>query len=188
MPNSDQRRDELLSLLAEISSNLEASRSPEDREWAQSPFGWLRQLPSRARGATGENLITDWCEALGYTVEPAGVSDADRLIEGRRVEIKLSTLWANGRFKFQQIRDQDYEIMICIGLTPRLEDVAIWIIPKQILMTRPDGVSGQHGGAGAVETLWLDVRVGDPPQWMARWGGDVVQAEAVMAEIFGAQS
>lgn len=168
MPNSDGRRNELLGLLAEISSKLEAWNPADVSEWDQSPFGWLRQLPSRTRGATGENFIADWREALGYAVEPAGDSEADRLIQDRRVEIKLSTLWASGRFKFQQIRDQNYEIMICIGLAPHLEDTAIWIIPKRVLMERPDGVSGQHSGADAAETLWLDVRADDPPSWMAR--------------------
>lgn len=92
MANSDSRRDELLRNLAEISAGLEAQRSFDEREWDQSPFGWLRRLPPRARGAEGEKLIAAWCEALGYAVEPASGSDADLLIEGRRVEIKLSTL------------------------------------------------------------------------------------------------
>lgn len=184
MASSDGRRDELLRRLAEISAELETQRSSSEREWDQSPFGWLRRLQSRSRGAEGENLVAAWCERLGYAVEAPSDSEADRIIAGRRVEIKLSTLWANGRFKFQQIRDQNYEIMICMALSPQLEDVAIWAIPKPILMARPDGVSGQHGGAGATETLWLDVRAGAPPSWMARWGGDVVRAEAVMAELF----
>ena len=186
MANSDGRRDELLRSLAAISAELESQRPSSGDEWDQSPFGWLRRLPPRSRGAEGENLVADWCERLGYAVGPTGDSEADRVIAGRRVEIKLSTLWANGRFKFQQIRDQDYEIMICIGLTPRLEDVQIWIIPKEVLMERPVGVSGQHSGADATETLWLDVRINAPPPWLAQWGGDLDQAEAVLADLFNA--
>ena len=186
MANSDSRRDELLRSLAEISAELESQRSSSEGEWVQSPFRWFRRLPSRSRGAEGENLVAAWCERLGYAVGPTGDSEADRMIAGRRVEIKLSTLWANGRFKFQQIRDQDYEIMICIGLTPRLEDVQIWAIPKETLMKRPVGVSGQHSGADATETLWLDVRIDSPPPWLAQWGGDLDQAEAVLADLFSA--
>ena len=185
MTDMNERRDELLRVLAQTSAELEAARLAQDDEWAQSPFGWLKRLPSRSIGAAGENLVAAWCAALGYTVEPTEDGEADRLIQGRRVEIKMSTRWANGRFKFQQIRDQNYEIMICIALSPRLEDTAIWVIPKAVLMDRPAGVSGQHGGAGAIETLWLDVPAGAPPPWMERWGGDVVRAESVMAELFG---
>lgn len=185
MMEAAERRDELLQILARTSADLETARLAQEDEWTQSPFGWLKRLPSRSIGAEGEKLVAAWCAALGYAVGPTGDGEADRLIQGRRVEIKLSTRWANGRFKFQQIRDQDYEIMICIALSPRLEDTAIWAIPKEVLMDRPDGVSGQHGGAGATETLWLDVPADAPPLWMERWGGDVVRAESVMAELFG---
>ena len=185
MADLHERREELLQILAQTSAKLESANLSQNDEWAHSPFGWLKRLPSRSIGAAGEALVAAWCAALGYTVEPTGDGEADRLIQGRRVEIKLSTRWASGGFKFQQIRDQDYEIMICIALSPRLEDTAIWVIPKAVLMDRPAGISGQHGGAEATETFWLDVRTDAPPPWMARWGGDVTRAESVMAELFG---
>lgn len=62
----------------------------------------------------------------------------------------------------------------------------MWAIPKEVLMERPVGISGQHGGADATETLWLDVRVDLPPPWLARWGGDLDRAEEVMVDLFSA--
>jgi hypothetical protein len=40
------------------------------------------------------------------------------LINGHRVEIKFSTLWQEGIYNFQQIRDQNYEYAVCLGISP----------------------------------------------------------------------
>ena len=103
----------------------------QDRLWKDSPFDWIRPLPSRRKGKIGEQLVAGWCAAKGFDVTAAGDSDADRVIAGQRVEIKLSTLWANGIYKFQQLRDQRYAHVICVGISPF--DAQCWVIPKAVI-------------------------------------------------------
>src|SRR3989344_3974479 len=86
--------------------------------WANSPFEWILHRPSRQRGKIGEQLIAGWCAARGFDVIRSPDSDADRIIEGVRVEIKFSTEWENGQYVFQQLRNQNYRFLICIGISP----------------------------------------------------------------------
>ena len=94
-------------LLAGIATMLQVDY-PENDDWAGSPFAWIKQRPSRQVGKIGEQLVSGWCAAKGLSVGPSGDTEADKVIQGQRVEIKFSTLWKSGLFKFQQIRDQDY--------------------------------------------------------------------------------
>ena len=107
IPPSLPLADPDLGLLAAISATLMSDYiKPENDPWAGSPFAWIKTRPSRQIGSIGEQLVAGWCAAKGLDVTRTGDSDADRIIAGRRVEIKFSTLWENGDYVFQQIRDQ----------------------------------------------------------------------------------
>ncbi len=96
-------------ILAGLSSAIAADYAPKtDNPWLGSPFQWILSVPSRTKGAIAENLVAGWCAAKGFDVVRPKNSDADRIIHGHRIEIKFSTLWQTGGFKFQQIRDQEY--------------------------------------------------------------------------------
>ena len=105
-------------MLAGIFEMLRGDYEKENLEWSRSPFGWIKARPSRQVGKIGEQLVAGWCAAKDLSVGPSGDSEADRVIQGRRIEIKFSTLWASGQFKFQQIRDQDYDVLVCLGIAP----------------------------------------------------------------------
>ena len=68
--------------------------------WSDSPFSWIRSEPSRRRAKIAEQLVEDYCKAKGLHVTRSPDSEADRLIEGHRVEIKSSTLWEGGDYAF----------------------------------------------------------------------------------------
>ncbi len=122
-------RDSNVQLLATIAATLQQEYvSTGVDPWLQSPFAWIRTLRSRRIGKVGEQLVSEWCEANGFKVTRSPDTEADRLIGGRRVEIKFSTLWDSGVYKFQQIRDQNYEYVVCLGISPF--DAHCWIIPK----------------------------------------------------------
>jgi len=99
-------KDSEVMILVGISQALQLEYQSENREWEGSPFAWIKTRPSRQVGAIGERLVAGWLAARGFNVTRSSDSDADRVIEGKRVEIKFSTLWANGGYKFQQLRDQ----------------------------------------------------------------------------------
>ena len=123
-------------------------------------------------------MVERYCEAHDLSVSASPDSEADRIIEGRRVEIKSSTLWETGIYKFQQIRDQDYEFVICLGSSPFA--VHCWVIPKDIIM---ENTTGQHGGKTAKDTGWLSFRPESPPEWLAPYGGSLSAALVLLRQL-----
>lgn len=147
-----------------------------DDPWVGSPFEWLLKVPSRSKGAIGEALVAGWAATKGFDVTRSINSDADRVIHGHRVEIKMSTLWKSGGFKFQQIRDQEYDFCFCIGISPY--DAQAWLLPKSLLLDRVIGHMGQHTGSAGQDTAWLGFPSDRPFAWMEPYGGrlaDVAQ-------------
>ena len=147
----------------------------QDLLWKDSPFDWIRRLPSRRKGKVGEQLVAGWCAAKGFDVIASGDSDADRVIAGKRVEIKMSTLWENGTYKFQQLRDQHYAYVICLGISPF--DAHCWVIPKAVVWSK---TPPQHGGSRGSDTRWLSFQAASPDAWLAEHGGRLSQVWQIM--------
>lgn len=141
----------------------------ETNPWSGSPFEWILKKSSRTKGAIAESLVSGWCAAKGFDVTRSPNSDADRIINHLRIEIKFSTLWKSGVFKFQQIRDQDYDFLFCLGVMPF--DARAWLIPKEALYQHVIGHLGQHTGANAVDTAWLSFQSDNAPDWLSPYGG-----------------
>jgi hypothetical protein len=163
-------------VLASISNLLRAQYIHEGAvdPWEGSPFAWIRTLRSRQIGKVGEQLLAGWCAARGLSVANSPDSEADRIIGGRRVEIKLSTLWASGVYKFQQIRDQNYEYAVCLGISPF--QAHCWVIPKDLLRQHVIGHTPQHRGSAGTDTFWISVPPATPPAWLVPTGGTLVRA------------
>ncbi|MFT3770564.1 MAG: hypothetical protein QM820_34490 [Minicystis sp.] len=183
--------DPEVAALATISATLQIEYTAEGIEWLNSPFAWIKSRPSRQVGTIGERLVAGWLAAKDFDVVRSPDSDADRLVNGHRVEIKFSTLWKSGIYKFQQLRDQNYRFAICLGISPF--DVHCWAIPKEELLVRwrrsietgreVDGLQPQHGGADGRDTAWLTINPANPPGWLARFGGRLGSAAAVIEQI-----
>ncbi len=166
-------------LLAGLATTLAPDyiAGPND-PWEGSPFKWILSIPSRAKGAVGESLVAGWAAAKGFDVVRSTNSEADRVIEGHRIEVKFSTLWKSGGFKFQQIRDQEYDYCFCIGISPF--DAQAWLIPKEVLQTHVIGHMGQHTGAGGQDTAWLGFQADSPYDWMAPFGDRLADVQRLM--------
>jgi hypothetical protein len=130
---------------ASITTHIHSEFINLDESWKDSPFVWIHTLSSGARGKLGKRLVSAWCAAKGLTIDSSPDSDADLLINGHRVEIKFSTLWKSGIYKFQQIRDQNYEFAICLGISPF--DAHCWVISKNLLYKHIIGHKPQHKGS-----------------------------------------
>lgn len=122
------------------------------------------------------------CDVEGLRVARSPDSDADLLVEGVRVEVKSSTLWKNGRYKFQQLRDQDYEIAVCLGLSP--STAHCWALPKDVLLQNwvagSSGIGSQHGGSAGTDTAWINLKPPQPPPWMQPYGGSLKEGMATL--------
>jgi len=164
-------------LLATIAATLMPDYADKNVDWQNSPFGWIRVLPSRRVGAIGEALVAGWCAAKGLDVARSPDSEADRVVNGLRIEIKFSTLWHSGVYKFQQLRDQNYDAVICLGLSPF--DAHCWVIPKPIVIGawgRVSDLRTQHAGRAGRDTAWLSVRPESVPGWLQAYGGTLANA------------
>ena len=177
--------DKEVRILASISRGLEVEYSSESDDWDGSPFQWLKSKPSRQIGAIGEKLVSGWLAARGFNIARSPDSEADRIIESKRVEIKCSTKWKSGTYKFQQIRNQNYDMLICLGLSPF--DAHCWVFTKEEIMGLWDDghVKSQHGGAAGRDTAWLDIDSGNPPVWTQDYGGNLSNAIAIISKITG---
>ena len=139
--------------------------------WANSPFHWIKSRPSRQIGKIGESLVAGWAASKGFDVSRPNNSDHDKIIADLKVEIKFSTLWTNNEiFKFQQIRDQDYQYVFLLGLSPF--DAQAWFVPKDKLLDPiPPALVPQHGGAAGTDTKWLSFQAASAPGWLLEFGG-----------------
>lgn len=174
--------DPEVEILASLSLSMQADYvTPDDDPWLGSPFAWILSQPSRSKGAIGEKLISGWAATKGFDVVRTGDSDADRIIEGHRIEIKFSTLWKSGGFKFQQIREQDYEYCLCVGISPW--DAHAWLLPKAVLREYVIGHMGQHTGATGTDTAWLGFQANSPYGWMAPYGPSLARVRDMFIEM-----
>lgn len=165
--------------LASAGDAVRPRLSIDTEDWDESPFLWLRRLNSRSKGAAGEMLAEEWLTNRARLAVSAPTSTGhDRLVEGHAVEIKLSTLWRDGWYSFQQLRDQDYEFALLLGISP--SDASMWLVPKSIVLEHAEP---QHGGSAGTETRWLRFRAAAPPAWMASYGGDLQRAAGVIRSV-----
>jgi hypothetical protein len=163
-------------ILAALSGTLSADYAQSGESWEGSPFAWIKLHSSRRRGKIGEQLVAGFLAAKGFDVARVSGSSADRLVNGHRVEIKFSTLWETDIYKFQQIRDQDYKILFCLGVSPF--DAHCWAIPKSALKQPLPGLAGQHTGSTGKDTRWLSLSPTTPHDWLSPYGGRIRDAIA----------
>jgi hypothetical protein len=177
IPTSDSDFKLFASAAQFIKSEFEEDRTT----WNGSPFEWVLNLPSGSKGKLGKRLVYQWCALKGLSIDSSPDSDADMLVNKHRVEIKFSTLWKVGIYKFQQLRDQDYEYSILLGVSPF--EAHCWVVSKRILKKYVIGHMGQHTGSAGQETAWLSVNPQSPPEWLTECGGTLDQAYLVLKSL-----
>lgn len=177
MTSSRRITDPDVQLLAAISGGLESDYvvPAENDPWTGSPFAWIRNRPSRQKGKIGEQLVAGISAAKELDVIASGDSQADRVIAGKRIEIKTSMLWEGGEYVFQQFRDQNYEYAFCLGISPYT--ASAWVIPKSTIFQH---AIPQHAGKAGSDTFWLRIEAASPPSWMSSWGGTLGKAIEVL--------
>jgi hypothetical protein len=153
-----------------------------DSRWVDAPNAWVKNIPSsRRRGKAGEMLVESWLSRAGIPVGRPKSSDADRNVAGFESEVKLSTEWENGEFRFQQLRDQEYSIVFLVGVRPG--SISIWVVPKAVIL---EHAVPQHGGVDGVDTHWLCFDASNTPTWLVPYGGTPAQAEMVLRTMLPA--
>jgi hypothetical protein len=82
---------------------------------------------------------------------------------------------------FQQIREQNYEYSVCLGISPF--EAHCWVVSKPILRKNVIGHLGQHIGSSGQETAWFSVNPLQPPEWLIPYGATLDQAFSVLKSL-----
>lgn len=168
-------------LLATAANYIKGDLEKDYMAWENSPFEWVLRLPPGSKGKLGKHLVYQWCALKGLAVDKSPDSEADMLINGHRVEVKFSTLWKTGIYKFQQIRDQNYEYSICLGISPYAAHC--WVVSKIVLRKYVIGHMGQHTGSSSQETAWFPVDPKNIPYWLSPFGGTLSDAFIILKTL-----
>ena len=86
-----------------------------DPRWATGPFMGIKLMSAKGKGKRFEQIASSVFTCRGMQVSRAINSDHDRIVDGRKFEIKGSTITkgTDDVFSFLQIRPaQDYEFLI----------------------------------------------------------------------------
>ncbi|MGX5679864.1 hypothetical protein [Schumannella luteola] len=139
----------------------------------------MLSLTSGAIGAVGRKLVAGWANRLGLRTDQETVDHKTFVVvNGARVQVKTSTLWANNTYKFQQIRDDPYDRLLCLGVSP--DDFHAWLIPKTEALTH---ASGQHTGAAARETRWITAIPNARNGWLDEYGGQLADVARLLTRL-----
>lgn len=161
-------------LLASAANYIRKDLEKDYAAWGNSPFEWILKLPAGSKGKLGKHLVYQWCAVKGLSVDRSPDSQADMLVNGHRIEVKFSTLWKSGIYKFQQVRNQNYEYAICMGISPF--EAHCWVVSKGLLLKHVIGHMGQHTGVLGQDTAWITVDPKQPLDWLNACGGRLDQA------------
>lgn len=165
--------DPHLTLLSSIAAELGQKEGPSNR-WVGSPFEWIVGLPSGTKGKTGKLILDQWMRSRDIAVVASPESPGGRWVNGRLIQIRMSTLWAGGFYKFQQIKPGDFDAMVFLGLSPFAAHG--WLVPKADLIEHTLR-NGQHVFDGVAASSWLQVDPQAPPPWLVEHGGSLAQLE-----------
>jgi hypothetical protein len=179
MVNRESRDD--FELLIARSNDLELAHT-DTRNWEESPFNWLLNVASATRGAIGRDLVETWARNSGFDTARVAADHHPMLaIQGYRIQVKTSTRWNSGEYRFQQIRDQPYDFLFFFGISR--DDIHTWFIPKEVALEHLIGTSGQHTGAGATETFWINVDPDLPPRWLSDFGDQLSDVRNAISHL-----
>lgn len=168
---------------ASISQQYLQKIADDDAFWAGSPFDWIRRLPSRTRGAIVRTLAESIFEQNGYAPQHRPNSFE---IDGTNIISRSSMIWETGDWKFQQVRDTNFDFLFCLGLLPH--SASAWLMPKSELyladgsLTDRPGWAIQHGGQTGTEDAWLNVDPTNVQPWLNQFGGDVSHMSHILSQ------
>lgn len=150
---------------------LEAKPDP----WRGSPFAPLRPLKPLQKSKVARAMLVRWFQETGIVVTAKTIAGNATLIlpDNQVAVVKLSMLWEEGLYRFQQVKDWDYQVALLFGLSPQRAN--LWIVPRDELLTRS---VPQHG----LDSRMLTVRPENPPVWLRQYGGTLAQASAIFKE------
>ena len=162
-------------MLAATASYIQKDLEAYSDLWKNSPFEWVLQLPARKKGKLGRQLISPWLASKGIMAEPTKDSSETLLIKGHLFATKFSTMWTKGFYRFQQIRAEGYDYVICLGISPF--EAHCWVFSREYAI---QNATQQHKGA---KEYWVHIDPRKPPEWAKNCGGTLEDAFQIIKKL-----
>lgn len=162
-------------MLAATASYLQEDLEEISDLWKDSPFEWVLQLPARKKGKLGRKLILSWLASKDIVAEPTKDSSETIIINGNYFALKFSTLWTKGHYKFQQIRNEGYDYLICFGVSPF--EAHCWVFEREHVISN---ATKQHSGGAE---YWIKIEPNNSPEWVKSFGGSLEEAYQILKKI-----
>jgi site-specific DNA-methyltransferase (adenine-specific) len=160
-------------MLAATASYLKERLQEKSDLWKGSPFEWILQLPARQKGALGGRLVASWCASRNLSTIRSKGPGENLIINGKKLSIKFSTLWNNGKYNFQQIRHDGYDYVLCFGISPN--KAHCWILERDYAI--------QHAKSQHKSEYWISFDPNKPPEWLKNCGGSLENAYQVIRKL-----
>ncbi len=164
---SNLQFDEIVNIARQAHAMLPVTSSP----WLATPFSFLKEVPIKTRGKIGEDIITTWLRNKGFRVDVTPETAIDRIVNDKNVEIKFAMLGQDGSYTFNQLRNQNYDYVLCFGLS--YDSAHCWFIPKVEIIKRwlaRDIIKPQHSGKKGSDTAILKFKPSSSG-WLSQYGG-----------------
>ena len=172
--------DEQYLMLAASITHLQ-DEFEENNIWQNSPFEWILNADAAQKHLIACHLVETWCKHNHFSVEKFDDSGDFCIIQGNKVAIKFSLLSDDGMYQFEQIRDGDFDTVLCFGISPK--EAHCWVVSKSILVQNAIGHLGQHTGLSGQDTVWFPVNPNKPPVWLNPCGGTLDEAFTVLKNL-----
>lgn len=153
-------------MLAATAAYIQKDVEEQNDIWKNSPFEWILQLPARRKGKLARQLVASWLATKGISHELSGDTSEALILGNYRFAIKFSTIWATGLYKFQQIRSDGYDYVLCLGISPF--NAHCWVFDREHALNY---AKKQH----ATE-YWMTIDPKKPQAWVKSYGGTLDQA------------
>lgn len=161
-------------MLAATASYLQKDLEEQSDLWKNSPFEWMLELSAAKKGKLARRLVASWCQSKGLSVDfEQDKGQVFIIVNGKKAVVKMSTRWADGKYKFQQIRDNGYDIVICIGISPF--EAHCWVFERQYIIKY---ATPQHKSE-----YWIAINPSKPEDWAKNCGGTLDQAYLVLKDL-----
>jgi hypothetical protein len=162
----DQAQAALAGLAADLSGDF---TEPAD-DWDDSPYLWLKQLPPVSRGRAAAALLHRWCQHLGIPATANPKAPTELSTPAGTVQVKSSTLWSAGEYRFQAVRPGHHTHLALLGISPHRAH--LWVLPSGLALAHRDNVRGDAG--------WITLTPTRPAAWTHPYGPEPATAAALL--------
>ncbi len=108
-----------------------------------------------------------WRENEKVSIKRAEGINENLIIGKKTIAIKNSMLWKSNVYRFQQIRTEGPDYLICFGISPK--NVHCWVLTKKLAIEKG---RIQHRGANGSE-YWLTIDPYNIDNWLLKCGGSL---------------